>query len=85
MKDEKWECSECGDCCEAMGQYIDNLNRGDGVCKHFDMSARLCRVYEERPLICQIDKAYDKLYKNEFINKQHYYEVMRSFCNKENL
>jgi len=39
------------------------LNRGDGICKYFDMSNYLCSIYKIRPEICRVDVQYQKNYK----------------------
>ncbi|MDD0996629.1 YkgJ family cysteine cluster protein [Pseudomonas sp. TNT2022 ID1044] len=34
------------------------MDRGDGVCQHLDELNALCRIYDERPDICRIDRQY---------------------------
>lgn len=57
------------------------LDRGDGVCKYFDKQSKLCRIYESRPLICNVDKAYEKYFKDE-MSKKEYYEINYISCRK---
>lgn len=53
-------CTRCGLCC----QHLDKnplyaaLDRGDGVCMHYDSATRHCSIYEQRPLICRVDDSY---------------------------
>ena len=50
-------CSKCGQCCKKVGltPLAKDLDRGDGVCRHYDGATRLCRIYQERPLLCRVD------------------------------
>lgn len=80
-------CSKCGKCCQTVGQssiYM-HLDRGDGTCKFFDDITKLCTIYEQRPLICNIDKTYDQYFKNH-MSLQDYYELNYKACQllKEN-
>ena len=76
-----WECKKCGKCCMVVGFYAGFLNRGDGVCKNFDMSSKLCKVYDDRPLICRVDDMYEQV-KDKFISKEHYYKFQKNMCDK---
>lgn len=48
------------------------LDRGDGVCKYFDDDLRLCIIYDNRPLICNIDKMYDNVFQKEMTREEYY-------------
>ena len=41
-----------------------DLDRGDGVCKYFDVSTKLCTIYKERPLKCRVEEGYDVYFKD---------------------
>lgn len=67
-------CSQCGACCRHvnLSELTKHLDRGDGICHHYDLDSRLCSIYERRPEICQIDTFYQKHLKekltwNEFV------------------
>ena len=62
----KFQCSKCGACCCNLDKSIHfaELHNGDGVCKHLDGNTNLCTIYEQRPLLCNIDEAYDVHFKN---------------------
>ena len=49
-------CIACGACCRNLGHapLYASLDRGDGICCHFDISTNLCRIYESRPKICRV-------------------------------
>lgn len=51
-------CKACGACCRNIGA-LPSLDRGDGICQHYDEASRLCKVYEDRPLVCRIDRYYE--------------------------
>ena len=54
-------CNRCGACCQSVGQsdaYRD-LDRGDGMCRHYDDMTHLCRIYDHRPIRCNVDAFYD--------------------------
>ena len=39
------------------------LCRGDGVCKYLDDDTNHCVIYENRPLFCNVDEAYDAYFR----------------------
>lgn len=55
------------------------LDRGDGVCKYLDCTTKLCMIYNERPLLCNVDKAYQVLFKDQ-ISIEEYYELNYKAC-----
>lgn len=61
----KFPCTKCGKCCMNLDLSTETqfLNRGDGICKYFDMSNYLCSIYETRPEICRVYVQYKKNYK----------------------
>lgn len=58
---KEFVCLRCGACCRQLplfqGMY-DALDRGDGVCRHFDLRTRLCKIYDHRPKICDVRNSY---------------------------
>ncbi|MEE6076862.1 YkgJ family cysteine cluster protein [Avibacterium paragallinarum] len=34
------------------------LDRGDGVCHHFNERTNLCSIYQNRPLVCRVKDYY---------------------------
>lgn len=53
----KFPCNQCGLCCQRVHQSTETrfLDRGDGVCKHYDVPNKSCSIYELRPEICRVD------------------------------
>ena len=76
-----FECDKCGLCCINLSKssiYAD-LDRGDGICINYDEKTHLCKIYQERPLKCNIDVMYEKYFK-ETMNKEEYYNMNHKSC-----
>ena len=75
-----FSCDQCGLCCKNLDKStsLDFLNRGDGVCVHFNESESLCNIYEDRPLLCRVEDGYT-LFKSQ-ISKQKYYDLNMQSC-----
>ena len=76
-------CDCCGLCCMNLSksEIYSDLDRGDGICKYFDMDSKLCTIYEERPEKCNVYK----MYNNFFIYKmtiEEYYRLNYKACNE---
>lgn len=62
-----------------MSELYSDLDRGDGICKYFDLNSKLCSIYENRPDKCNVDKIYDDFYKDK-ISREQYYELNYRAC-----
>lgn len=53
-------CNACGLCCKHVGmsEETDFLDRGDSICRHFNEQLHLCKIYENRPLVCRVQDYY---------------------------
>lgn len=71
-----FKCDCCGLCCRHIDcSFTDSgLDRGDGVCVYFDEISSLCKIYEERPLICNVDKFYEE-YLIGMISREAFYRI----------
>ena len=78
-----FKCDKCGLCCMHIGSspIFSALNRGDGVCKFFIDDMRLCSIYENRPTLCNVEKAYNTFFK-AIMSLQDYYKINYESCNK---
>lgn len=76
-----YPCEKCGSCCKNLSRssLYKELDHGDGICIYFQQSTNHCTIYEERPILCNIDKMYELFYKNQF-SKEEYYEINQSAC-----
>lgn len=80
----KFVCTKCGLCCTHLKDFFglySELDRGDGVCQYFDEESRLCRIYENRPVKCNIEKSYNAFFK-EYYTEDEYYALMQKGCKK---
>lgn len=61
---KEFPCVKCGLCCQLVHLATETrfLDRGDGVCRHFDAGSKGCLIYEDRPNICRVDRQYDLHY-----------------------
>ena len=60
---------------------IAKLNRGDGVCKFFNVTTHLCSIYNDRPLLCNVDRSYDELFSTH-MSRDEYYRLNYDSCLK---
>lgn len=81
--DKMFECDKCGLCCKNISNIpiISSLDRGDGICKNYDDETRLCKIYENRPLACNVDLGFEK-YFSKFYTKEEYYKLNYELCEK---
>lgn len=56
-------------------------DRGDGICRYFDVTTKLCCIYKNRPDKCNVDKMYEKFYKNTILLEE-YYELNYEVCDR---
>lgn len=61
-------CTQCGACCRHvnLSEMTTYLDRGDGVCRHHDLTTQLCRIYDDRPEICRVEVYYKKYLKEKY-------------------
>lgn len=80
---DMFKCDCCGLCCMKVAcstlYYV--LDRGDGVCKYFNCETKLCNIYQNRPIMCNVDKAYE-LYFKEKMAEDEYYKKNYEACEK---
>lgn len=76
-----FECKKCGECCRNLhlSETYADLDRGDGVCKY--LKANLCSIYEDRPLKCRVDEAYNTYFKSK-MSLEIYYKLNYEICEK---
>lgn len=53
-------CNQCGWCCQNLqsNTLYSSLDRGDGVCIYFSIDSKECKIYKDRPVICNIEAMY---------------------------
>lgn len=80
---EYFECDMCGLCCQnlKLSEIYSSLDRGDGVCKYYEQKSHRCLIYENRPVICNIEKYYQE-YLLGAISKSDYLALNYDACIK---
>ena len=74
-------CVICGLCCQHVdrSEIYEDLDRGDGTCRHYDDKTRHCKEYNNRPVRCNIDKYYD-IYVDGKISRAEFYSINVEAC-----
>lgn len=74
-------CSKCGECCKSLhlNPIYRELDRGDGICRNFEVKTRLCKAYDDRPLICRVEAYYDANL-SDCMSKVHWYVINEQSC-----
>ena len=62
-------------------EQLKELDLGNGVCKHYDIAAKECSIYENRPAICRVDDMYEKVYMRNY-TKLEFYKLNAEICNR---
>lgn len=75
-------CSSCGLCCQNIAniEELKEFDLGNGVCIHFDSISNSCKIYNNRPTICRVDKMFDVKYYQYFTREEFYIENAK-ICN----
>ena len=88
-----FECKKCGKCCELMiylqrtlpedfsdlRETAKELDSGDGICKYLDRESRLCRIYDNRPVLCNNILFYEQRLK-DFMTRDKFDEILNLSC-----
>ena len=76
-------CDKCGKCCRNVSKVkqLKYLALPDGICKHLDQATNLCRIYQERPIHCNVDAYYQKFLADRMSIEEFY--AMNLECCKE--
>lgn len=76
-------CTSCGKCCKRVNMSPETiyLDRGDGICRYFNENSNLCNIYENRPLVCQVE-GYYKAFLADIYSWQDFVKLNIEICNK---
>lgn len=69
------------ECCKRVHLLAEtaSLDRGDGICRHFDDDLKRCRIYQQRPDICRVDRQYE-LHYSSAMTWDAFVELNQSAC-----
>ncbi|WP_273382184.1 YkgJ family cysteine cluster protein [Actinobacillus porcinus] len=83
MNTNPFPCTACGKCCRRvnLSEQTAYLDRGDGVCKHFDEQTNLCKIYENRPLVCRVEDYY-KAHLSHLYSWDEFIKLNLEICHK---
>jgi len=76
-----FSCARCGQCCRQLNlnDSYRELDRGDGVCRHFIDATNLCAIYDDRPDLCRIDLMYEHLFMPH-MTRTEYHAATQAAC-----
>ncbi|MRX07229.1 YkgJ family cysteine cluster protein [Pseudoduganella sp. FT25W] len=74
-------CNGCGKCCRQVDKSAETdwLDRGDGVCRHFDETSKRCLIYAERPLVCRVEEYYARHLSTQ-VSWEHFVAINLDIC-----
>ena len=71
----KYPCNQCGICCMNLHKHeiYQFLHNGNGICFHYMQEEKKCSIYENRPIICDIERYYQNFI--ETMNFEEYFNL----------
>ena len=78
-----FKCDVCGLCCKQLqlNPAMAKMHAGDGVCLYLDLETNKCTIYNERPLLCNVDMMYETFYSDQ-MTREEFYEKNYEVCKK---
>ena len=78
-----FNCDKCGSCCRNIAgiKLFSDMDDGTGICKFLDQSNNLCKIYNSRPIFCNVDEMYKKYFKN-LMSLEEFYNLNYMACEK---
>ena len=78
---EGFHCWRCGACCMSLAgiEGYENLDDGTGTCIYFDRETRDCKIYEHRPLTCDVWGTYEEYFRND-LSREEYARINTESC-----
>ena len=83
MNKTQFPCNTCGHCGRSVHLSAETnfLNRGDGICQFFDENTHLCKIYNNRPIVCRVEDYYDA-YLTNFYTWDVFINMNIEICHK---
>lgn len=69
---EKFICDCCGLCCRHINRSdgLEDFDTGNGICKYLNIETNLCKIYDTRPDICSVERAYKKYFADKYTEEE---------------
>ena len=76
-----FKCDGCGLCCRHIDRVppLKYLDAGNGVCKFLDEATNRCRIYSNRPDLCNVAVGYEK-YFSKLYTEEEYLQLNYDAC-----
>lgn len=74
-----FNCTKCGLCCQHVDLTGLNLEHVNGVCVQYDPEKKECKIYDRRPIVCQIDEGWEFFFKGQ-MTREEFYELNLKAC-----
>jgi Fe-S-cluster containining protein len=74
-------CAKCGLCCRMLKDIpaLAAFDNGNGVCRYLENN--LCSIYENRPMICNVEAMYSAFFKS-IMSKKDFIIINIKSCKK---
>lgn len=68
-----FECRQCGLCCKNIHlvPQLKAFHNGNGICKYLDLTTNLCKIYDERPDICNVERSYELFFSESYSEDEY--------------
>lgn len=80
-----FNCTKCGACCRLVPDRVlkaVGLPRANkGGCANLN-DDNTCKIYNTRPLVCNVDGMYEALYSKKGMSKEEFYKLSEEECKK---
>ena len=74
-----FSCDKCGLCCRNIDRIpeLKTFHNGNGICKF--LINNKCSIYDRRPLICNVDRVYEKFFRTSY-TLEEFYKLNHQVC-----
>lgn len=74
-----FSCDKCGLCCRNIDRIpeLKAFHNGNGICKF--LINNKCSIYNRRPLICNVDRVYEKFFRTSY-TLEEFYKLNHQVC-----
>ena len=79
-------CIVCGLCCANAKRVpqLQSLITDNGLCRYYDADTKKCKIYRQRPDICNVDKMYEMAF-SKIMSRKAFYLANLKVCYELNI